>query len=114
MQENKRVRLQLKIFADMPPEDITKVVEQTPYNKMSIYQQFKSDNHYHLAENRKKDGRMCKNCAYLINDGYHNKRYYKCQLLGYSRGEATDIRLSYVCDRFKTQEEIRKEMEKIL
>ena len=110
MQEN-RVRLQMKIFPDMPPEDITNVVKQTPYNRMSIYQKFKSDNHYQKAVNHNKDGRMCAKCKFLDYEPYHHKNYYKCKLLGTSRGEATDIRLSYVCDRFEINPDIVREAE---
>lgn len=91
----------MKIFPDMPPEDITKTVEaeemQKQYNKMSEYQKFKYDNHYQLATGEDK----CQNCDYIYCEIYHDKKYYKCRLIGRSRGEATDIRLRNVCDRYK-------------
>lgn len=40
----------------------------------------------------------CKN-LWVLNNGYKN--FYKCNVMGISNSEATDIRLSYVCDYFK-------------
>ena len=34
---------------------------------------------------------------------YHNKRYWKCRLLGITASEATDIRKSYVCDKWEEE-----------
>ena len=114
VQEN-RVRLQMKIFPDPLPEDITQTVmaqeQAKQYNKLSVYQKFKIDNHYQKAVNHNKDGRMCAKCKFLDYDPYHQRNYYKCKLLGTSRGEATDIRLSYVCDRFEINPEIVREAE---
>lgn len=105
----------MKIFPDMPPEDITQTVmaqeQAKQYNKLSVYQKFKIDNHYQKAVNHNKDGRMCAKCKFLDYDPYHQRNYYKCKLLGTSRGEATDIRLSYVCDRFEINPEIIAEAE---
>lgn len=42
----------------------------------------------------------CKNCLYCFRIDYHDKTYYKCRLIGESSSEATDIRISGVCNRF--------------
>lgn len=39
----------------------------------------------------------CKTCAHCMKISYHGKNYYKCELIGDSRGTATDIRLSDTC-----------------
>lgn len=42
----------------------------------------------------------CKYCAHRITINHHNKRYFKCALIGVSQSEATDIRLKNTCNRF--------------
>ena len=37
-------------------------------------------------------GKHCKNCKYHHRFDYHNKYYHKCEKLGVSNSEATDIR----------------------
>lgn len=37
---------------------------------------------------------FCKDCKSFFQGRYHNKRYYKCKLIGLSNSEATDIRKS--------------------
>lgn len=37
----------------------------------------------------------CKDCDHLIGGKWHDKQYYKCELYGVSRSDATDWRLSY-------------------
>ena len=66
-------------------------------NTRSPYRAFKFHNNYRkcLEEN------MCGSCKYLHCFEYHDKRYYKCELIGFSKSEATDIRKSYVCDKFE-------------
>ena len=50
---------------------------------------------------RKSDGdKRCANCKYFYRT-YHDKAYFKCELLGQSNSEATDIRASYVCNQFR-------------
>jgi hypothetical protein len=46
----------------------------------------------------------CKNCKYCICD-HRSRRYYKCEKIGQSYSEATDIRLKdYACDLFIKRE----------
>lgn len=48
----------------------------------------------------------CKDCDHLRKKEYHNKRYYKCKIVGYSNGAGTDIRLKWpACCEFKPSEE---------
>jgi hypothetical protein len=62
----------------------------------SPYQRFKTNFNY-----RKSGSDMrCGNCKYAQRWEYHNKYYWKCELLGVSRCTATDIRKSYVCDNY--------------
>jgi hypothetical protein len=61
----------------------------------SPYIKWKRENNYRESRNDRK----CKNCDHLIKKDYHNKTYYKCELLGHSFGPATDIRLKNVCKR---------------
>ena len=95
---NRKKRLQMKLFANMEPEEITHIAEEAIKQKqISIYQKFKSENHYRKATN----GILCAKCKHIIHDSHHRNNYYKCELLGTSRSVATDIRLSYVCDKFE-------------
>lgn len=73
------------------------VVEYTPdeYSNESDYQRFKRINNYRDKEN----SGSCKNCTHLISKRFHNKQYYKCELIGDSNSTATDIRLKMVCDK---------------
>jgi hypothetical protein len=75
------------------------IVEAEPKIKIrqSIYQRFKFYNNY-----RKCDGLVkCGNCKHHKAFAYHNKIYHKCELLGISNSEATDIRVSSVCDKWE-------------
>ena len=42
----------------------------------------------------------CKNCKWLRKKRISGRNIYKCELIGTSRSAASDIRLSYVCNRF--------------
>ncbi len=42
----------------------------------------------------------CKNCKHFIRKEYA-KRYFKCELLGDTRSEATDIKANNVCDLYE-------------
>ena len=61
------------------------------------YQAAKAKVRYMKSEHK---NRRCKNCTHLIKKQF-NKKYYKCALIGDSASEASDIRVSYVCDKFK-------------
>jgi len=45
--------------------------------------------------------RKCKFCKRSIRTHFHDKTYRKCELLGISNSEATDINANYVCNNFK-------------
>ena len=52
-----------------------------------------------------KSGSYCKNCAHFIEGHYHNRNYFKCQKMGLSHSEATDIRKSDVaCSLYEESE----------
>ena len=74
-------------------EDDMKII---PANQ-SEYQKFRRRNNYHKS----KDERQCGNCTSSFVKGHHNKRYWKCKLIGCSCAGATDIRKSYVCDKWR-------------
>ena len=63
----------------------------------SIYQRFKSMNHYQESDNVE----SCKSCINLLKMECHNKNYYKCKLMGVSHSEASDIRLKMICHKYK-------------
>lgn len=63
----------------------------------SVYQKWKIENKYRKAENKEK---RCKNCIHRFTR-YRQRYYYKCELLGISSCDATDIRLSDVCNNFE-------------
>ena len=71
------------------------------YKQSSPYQRFKQRWQYRQSDNK---DRRCKNCKYHHRLEYHNKYYHKCELLGISHSEATDVRVSCVCNRFEVIE----------
>lgn len=66
----------------------------------SQYQEFKVMNGYSIHSQNK-----CRDCKHLYIMNYHDKKYFKCQLMGISHSEATDIRLSYGCKKFEKKGE---------
>ena len=72
------------------------------------YPEVGKDNRIHLGRIQKIKKRMgyrfsvgerkCKNCKSHQVSEYHDKTYHKCERIGYSHSEATDIRLKNVCD----------------
>lgn len=71
---------------------LVEVTEQKRPNTCLKYQKWKLENNYRKADN----GMRCANCVNIVGT-----RFYKCKLLGLSSSSATDIRLSYVCNRFE-------------
>ena len=69
----------------------------------SGYQRFKRLNNYRKSE---MGGVSCRICKHKQTFDYHGKRYHKCDLIGISNSAATDIRLSYVCNKFGLDKEI--------
>lgn len=61
------------------------------------YQAYKTRNHYRKTSDKRI---RCDKCYHLAGH-CRDKNYYKCRLMGCSYSEASDIRLSYVCDNFK-------------
>lgn len=57
---------------------------------------------------RVKKEECCKTCAHCIVKEW-SKRYYKCEFVGCSNCEATDIRAYHVCDAWE-KEELHKEL----
>ena len=51
---------------------------------------------------RKSDHKQikCMNCQNFLEINYHNKKYFKCNLMGMSSSSASDIRKGYVCRQF--------------
>lgn len=80
----------LNLFGEM--QEVDPVSE--PKSK---YQRFKSMYHYREGV---KGYERCLICNHCLKMEYHNKNYYKCELMGVSHSEASDIRLKMVCDKF--------------
>lgn len=79
----------LNLFGDMQEID--------PANEpKSKYQRFKSMYHYRESTGLER----CKTCDLCLLSEYHNKNYYKCELMGSSHSDASDIRLKMVCDKW--------------
>lgn len=75
--------------------------EQEDYKKvLGHYKKWRQKNNYKKAFSFEKQCRTCKNERGFE---YHNKHYHKCELQGISQSEASDIRLSYVCDFFNSK-----------
>ena len=66
----------------------------------SSYQIIKARNKYGLAKNKTQS---CKNCTHCFYTQSNIKKYYKCELIGESACEATDIRLKNTCNKFKSE-----------
>jgi len=52
---------------------------------------------------RKGNLNKCRDCRHLATEGHHNRKFYKCMLMGTSRSPASDVRLSYGCNKFKAK-----------
>ena len=90
---------QLNIFGE--EIDYNEVIEeQKPKPRMTIKERFRSIN----GINKSHKCKECQHCIrYILRNG---KSYYKCQKMGISSSEATDIRLKdYSCNLFKVVEE---------
>lgn len=42
----------------------------------------------------------CKYCSHYVRKHYHDKVHLKCELIGDSNCEATDIRAKYTCNKW--------------
>ncbi len=56
---------------------------------------------YRKAEN---EVERCKYCKRSFRSGHHGKGYWKCEVVGCSRSDATDIRANNVCDLFEKED----------
>ena len=81
----------LNLFGEMQEVEVTPKVHQSPY------QLIKAQNKYRLAENKEQS---CRRCIHRVPIEFHNKNYHKCEMIGDSRSEATDIRLKNTCNKF--------------
>jgi len=66
-------------------------------SNISQYQKFKAINYYRKSAGVQK----CGTCRFHISGSYHDKIYHKCEKLGLSKSEATDIRVGHVCKLYK-------------
>ncbi len=74
------------------------IPEQPEINhNYSSYQKFKIENAY--KKNNDKD-KQCGTCGNCFIKHYNGKNYYKCHHIGDSNGNGTDIRKSYVCNKW--------------
>ena len=81
----------INLFGDVVESDLKSI------QHLSKYQKTKRNNRY-----RKSDGTYkCNNCYHHYLYEYHDKIYHKCELIGVSNSEATDIRSGHVCDKWK-------------
>ena len=69
-------------------------------------QKLKKSMGYRLSSGERK----CKNCVSKCRLNYHDKTYYKCERIGFSNSEATDIRLKNVCDYWEAEGQNVKEL----
>ena len=89
---NDMVMKSLNLFGEM--QDVN--FEQP--KKLGKIQKIKQRNGFRIAPNKTTSCRFCK---LLIKVDYHGKTYYKCDLIGTSHSEATDIRLKNTCNKFE-------------
>ena len=66
----------------------------------SKYLEFKGVNNYRKSDNKEV---RCKTCEYYMTGDYHTKTLHKCELLGVSHSEATDLRVNNVCDKWELE-----------
>lgn len=74
-------------------------VNSTSGDHRSEYQKFKQGNNYRKSTSDNK----CGNCAHHESWKPRDYYYHKCELLGFSMSEATDIRVGHVCDQWKNE-----------
>jgi hypothetical protein len=79
-------------------EEIPEV--ELPKKFKGMYQKFKQDSNYRKTESEDR----CKNCHFAFRMSYHGKSYWKCEKMGVSHSEHTDIKVSNVCDLYKRRD----------
>ena len=84
---------QIDIFGNDVPVSF---IETKP--RKSIRQMFRDQCGYDHSH-------ICKDCKHLVCNRYNYKNYYKCDLMGITDSEATDIRLKDVaCGMWEKEE----------
>lgn len=69
---------------------------------ISKFRKFRVINHYRQANEQE---RRCGMCVYLRCKKTGKRKYYKCEKMGVSNSNASDIYVSYVCDNFSEKEQ---------
>lgn len=87
--------MQLHLFENMPFEPPPK---NNPHE--SKYQRFKRLNNYRKSSDAE---RRCQNCRHSMQNYFDNRAFLKCDLIGVSRSKATDIRASYICNKYESE-----------
>ena len=73
-------------------------VDLLPPPKKTIKEKFREQNGYLC-------GKICKDCKFHHRFDYHYKHFHKCEKLGISNSEATDIRLKdCACNLYEEDE----------
>ncbi len=87
---------QLDLFGgEIDVDKLNKEAKKQKFNRLSIKGTFRRVHGYDNKNN-------CQDCVYCICRNSGNRNYYKCEKIGLSSSEATDIRLKdYACDLFK-------------
>jgi len=75
-------------------EEIPDIV---PKKVLGKYKIFKANNHYQKSKN---PDRQCPYCKHFLIMQTHEKKYFKCKIMGNSSSSASDIRDGHVCDLF--------------
>ena len=52
---------------------------------------------------------QCRGCCHLISGGWHDRRYYKCEIYGMSHSEASDWRRSWAaCGMYNVPQDMER------
>ena len=81
--------------------EIVEIDFTIPKGHKSKYQLWKQRNNY---VKKNVTAISCKTCDHHRIFNYHNKIYHKCELLGISNSEATDIRVGHVCNKWEVED----------
>lgn len=67
------------------------------FKNLGYYQKIKNNINYRKSGSPYS---RCKLCIHKVNIPHHDKTYNKCDIIGLSRSQATDICLTYTCRLF--------------
>lgn len=73
-----------------------------PKRVKGYYKQWRNSSAY--RKQNVNNGKSCSTCKYIFARYHHDKKYFKCKLQGGSYCESSDIRLSYVCNKYEKGE----------